>query len=105
MGDEAAGAVDFTYLEGFAGGDRTVVREVLGLFRQSVDDWTPKLTPAAPDWRDVVHTIKGAGLGIGARRLGALCARAEAEGPDRLGEVRAGLSEAAAEIDAYLARA
>jgi hypothetical protein len=81
-----------------------VVKEVLALFRQSVDEWTPKLTVAAPDWRDVVHTIKGAGRGIGAGPLGDLCAQAEAEGPERLPEVRRALAAAAAAIDAYLAR-
>ncbi|MDE2487369.1 MAG: Hpt domain-containing protein [Alphaproteobacteria bacterium] len=105
MSDEGGEAVDFAYLEGFAAGDRRVVKEVLALFRQSVDAWTPSLSAEAADWRDVVHTIKGAGLGIGARRLGELCARAEAEGPESLPQVRQALAEAAAAIDAYVTRA
>lgn len=97
--------VDFAYLEGFAAGDRTVVKEVLKLFRASYDDWLPRLAADAPDWRDVAHTIKGAGRGIGAFELGDACEKAEREGPSRLPALRAELAAAMAEIDAYLASA
>lgn len=96
--------VDFAYLEGFAAGDRGVVKEVLKLFRASYDDWRPRLTAAAPDWRDVVHTIKGAGRGIGAFALGDACETAEMLGPEHLPVLRAELEAAMAEIDGYLAR-
>ena len=101
-GNGAGGPVDFAYLEGFAAGDRAVVKEVLTLFRASADEWLEKLTPQAPDWRDVVHTIKGAGRGIGAYPLGDACERAEGEGPAGLPAVREALAEAAAAIDGYL---
>jgi HPt (histidine-containing phosphotransfer) domain-containing protein len=97
--------IDFAYLEGFAAGDRTVVKEVLGLFRASYDDWLARLTPEAPDWRDVAHTIKGAGRGIGAFALGDACEKAEAEGAAQLPALRAQLDATMAEIDAYLTRA
>ena len=34
---DLTGAVDFDYLEGYAGGDQAVVDEVLGLFRQQAE--------------------------------------------------------------------
>lgn len=102
MSDETGAAVDFAYLESFVG-DRAVVKEVLSLFRTSVDVWAPRLTTDDPGWRDVVHTMKGSGLGIGANRLGALCIRAETEGASVLPEIRQALAEAAAAIDAYMA--
>jgi hypothetical protein len=97
--------VDFAYLEGFAAGDRGVVKEVLALFRASYEEWLPRLTADAPDWREVAHTIKGAGRGIGASALGDACETAELEGPGGLPALRAELAAAMAEIDAYLAKA
>jgi hypothetical protein len=99
------GAVDFAYLEGFAAGDRQVISEVLALFRQQAQLWAGSLDGADPAWRDLVHTIKGASRGVGAFALGDVCARAEAEGEGALGEVRAALSAAVADIGGYLARA
>jgi HPt (histidine-containing phosphotransfer) domain-containing protein len=96
--------VDFAYLEAFAAGDRAVVREVLVLFREQAQAWAPGLTAAGPDWRDLAHTIKGAGRGVGAFALGDACARAEAEGEGELPAVQAALADAVAAIDAYLAR-
>lgn len=97
--------VDFEYLERFAAGDRTVVDEVLILFRDQAAIWAPKLADGAPGWRDVVHTVKGAGRGIGANALGDVCAQAEAQGEALLPKVREALAEAVAAIEAYLARA
>jgi len=97
--------VDFAYLERFAAGDRTVVKEVLKLFRASYEDWAARLTPDAADWRDVAHTIKGAGRGVGAFALGDACEKAELEGPAHLPALRTELDAAMAEIDAYLDRA
>ena len=98
------GAVDFAYLEGFMAGDKGVVMEVLDLFRQQAEGWGPKLDPADPDWRDVLHTIKGAGRGIGAHALGDICAAAEAEGAPGLPAVKAALDAALADSAAYQAR-
>jgi HPt (histidine-containing phosphotransfer) domain-containing protein len=96
--------VDFGYLEGFAAGDRQVVSEVLGLFQQQAEIWARSLDAADPGWRDVVHTIKGAARGVGANALGEICARAEADGADGLPAVRASLTAAVADIQAYLGR-
>jgi hypothetical protein len=97
--------VDFAYLERFAAGDRGVVREVLALFREQAQAWAPRLEAAGPDWRDLAHTIKGAGRGVGAFALGDACERAEALGEGALPAVRSALADAVTAIDAYLARA
>jgi HPt (histidine-containing phosphotransfer) domain-containing protein len=95
------GAVDFAYLEGFLGGDAAVMAEVLGLFRQQAELWGVSLAAPSAEWRDLVHTIKGAARGVGANALGETCARAEAEGAACLPAVRAALQAAVAEIVAY----
>jgi HPt (histidine-containing phosphotransfer) domain-containing protein len=105
MAESAAGAVDFGYLEGFMAGDRKVVGEVLMVFLEQARLWAPRLTPDAADWRDVVHTIKGAGRGVGANALGDVCALAEARGAQALPQVRQALAEAVAAIEAYQAGA
>ena len=102
---EPVGVVDFAYLESFAAGDKTVVREVLSLFREQAEAWAKGLDPADAAWRDVVHTIKGAARGVGANRLGDICAKAEAEGESGLPAVKAALDAAVADITAYQARA
>jgi HPt (histidine-containing phosphotransfer) domain-containing protein len=96
--------VDFGYLEGFAAGDRRVIDEVLALFRQQAQAWAGSLDAADPNWRDVVHTIKGSARGVGAHALGDVCAQAEAEGEGGLPAVRAALHAAVADITAYQAR-
>ncbi|WP_293382681.1 Hpt domain-containing protein [Phenylobacterium sp.] len=96
--------MDFGYLEDFAAGDRRVVGEVLALFLEQAGAWSASLDPAAPGWRDLIHTMKGASRGVGAFRLGDACASAETEGPSATPAVRAALEAAAGEISAYLAR-
>ncbi|WP_309603779.1 Hpt domain-containing protein [Phenylobacterium sp.] len=99
-----SGAVDFGYLEGFAAGDLTVVREVLAIFAQQAKAWGGALDAGDPGWRDVVHTIKGAARGVGANALGEVCAVCEAAGEGDLPAVREALTAAVADIAAYLAR-
>jgi HPt (histidine-containing phosphotransfer) domain-containing protein len=96
-------AVDFGYLEGFAAGDQQVVGEVLALFRQQAEIWAATLDAGNPDWRDVVHTIKGAARGVGANALGDACAAAEARGEAGLPAMREALAAAVADIAAYQA--
>ncbi len=103
-GEAEGGAVDFAYLEGFVGGDRAVVGEVLDLFRQQADGWVGALSAGNPDWADMVHTIKGAARGIGANGLGEICAHCEAHGPDGLAAVRSTLADVLTEIAAYQAK-
>jgi HPt (histidine-containing phosphotransfer) domain-containing protein len=97
-------AVDFDYLETFAAGDLTVVRDVLGLFVEQAKDWEIGLVRADDDWRDLVHTIKGTARGVGAHELGDVAERAEREGPQLSLQVLAALNAAVAEIQRYLAR-
>jgi hypothetical protein len=105
MSESGAATVDFGYLERFAAGDRGVVGEVLTLFLEQARLWAPSLTAEVPEWRDVVHTIKGAGRGIGANALGEVCAEAEAQGAAMLPQVRQALAAAVAAIEAYQAGA
>src|SRR5262245_60155904 len=107
---DLSGAVDFSYLEQYAGGDASLVEEVLGLFREQVQIWLRLLDPGAEDeaWRDAAHSLKGSALGIGAFALAEQCAAAEqAKGAD-LGErtvlvehVRTAMDAALADIAAY----
>jgi hypothetical protein len=96
-------AVDFGYLEGFAAGDSTVVRDVLGLFLEQAKAWEVALARADDGWRDLVHTIKGTARGIGAAPLGDLAEQAEREGPAMEETLRLELAAAVAEVEAYLA--
>jgi hypothetical protein len=96
-------SVDFGYLEGFLGGDLAIVQEVLALFEKQAGVWAEGLTESNPDWRALVHTIKGAARGIGANVLGEVCQTAEAKGPGDTPAVRAALAAALAEIAAYQA--
>lgn len=100
----ADGAVDFDYLETFAAGDMQVVTEVLALFQGQAERWQAGLEAPAADWRDLVHTIKGAARGIGATTLGEVADRAERGDPSMAPEVRAALADALADIEGYLTR-
>jgi HPt (histidine-containing phosphotransfer) domain-containing protein len=95
--------VDFAYLEGFAAGDMRVVLEVLALFRRQAEGWSRTLSSEPADWREMIHTIKGASRGVGANALGDVCARAEWKGAGELPTVKAALDAVVAEIAAYQA--
>jgi hypothetical protein len=98
------GAVDFDYLEGFAAGDMQVVTEVLALYQQQAEGWLQKLENPGDGWRDLVHTIKGASRGIGARTLGDVADGAERGDPSQAAEVRSALNDVLADIEGYLTR-
>ena len=98
---DLTGAVDFTYLEGFAAGDQHVVAEVLALFRQQAALWSGLLNPQEEGWRDAVHTIKGAALGVGAHQLARACGTAEAQGASALDGVRDALDAALLDVASY----
>ena len=107
---DLTGAVDFGYLETYAGGDMALVEEVLGLFREQAVMWVRLLDPAAEGeaWRDGAHTLKGSARGIGAAALAEACDAAELAGPDvgertvRLERVKDALDAALSDIAAYL---
>lgn len=101
----APGAVDFDYLEGFMAGDMQIVTEVLALFQGQAEGWQPRLdSPAADDWRDLAHTIKGAARGIGANALGDVADRAERGDAAMAPELKRVLADTLAEIEGYLTR-
>lgn len=61
-------------------GDADLAAEVLVLFRQQCDRLLPALAEAgrpAAERADLAHTLKGAALGIGARRVAAAAAALE----------------------------
>jgi HPt (histidine-containing phosphotransfer) domain-containing protein len=95
------GVVDFAYLENFAAGDDDLIDEVLALFREQSAIWGAMLQPDHEGWRDAVHTLKGAGRGIGAFQLGDACQACEAAGASDLSKVHDALDEALADIAAY----
>ena len=99
---DISGVVDFGYLETYAGGDLSLVEEVPGLFQEQAKLWGPMLDASAEGWKDAAHTLKGAARGIGAIALGAVCERAEIEGPQTLPAVHAALDAALADVAAYL---
>ena len=99
---DITGAVDFRYLETYAGGDMVMVEEVLSLFREQAVMWSPMLAPDAEGWRDAVHSLKGTARGIGAGQLGEACEHAEDAGSGALSTVHAALDATLADIAAYL---
>lgn len=102
---DLSGAVDFTVLERMTGGDDEITEEVLGLFAQQASMWSALLDAESEGWRDAVHTIRGAGAGIGAADLAALCAEVEkaeqASAASGLERVRTALDAALADVAAY----
>ena len=100
-----SGAVDFSVLESYAGGDGSVIDEVLQIFREQASLWSPMLDPKAPGWRDAVHTVKGAAAGIGATVLADACGAAESAQDgyvvSGLLKVRDAMDQALADIAAY----
>jgi HPt (histidine-containing phosphotransfer) domain-containing protein len=102
---DITGAVDFTVLEGFTGGDAAVAEEILELFRQQAEIWTPMLTPTSEGWRDAAHSVKGAAAGIGAGALARVCGEAEVSTDSLAGpvleRVRDALDAALGDVAAY----
>lgn len=102
---DLSGAVDFTVLETMTGQMDEVIEEVLGLFVEQARMWSVMLDASSEGWRDAVHTIRGAGAGIGAKALAAVCAEVEygdqASAPAGLERVRTALDAALADVAAY----
>ena len=100
-----SGAVDFSVLDRMTGGDDAVSEEVLGLFVEQAGMWSAMLEPKVEGWRDAVHTIRGAALGIGAHGLAEVCEDAEvadqAVASVVLDRVRFSLDQALADVAAW----
>lgn len=95
--------MDFAYLENFTAGDRRVIREILELFVEQAAMWQGKFAGPDSDWRDVVHTLKGASRGIGANELGDVCAQVEKGDEQGVPTLRAALQAAVVDVKRYLA--
>jgi len=98
---KALNFVDFSYLEGFVGGEVSIVLEVLAVFREQAPKWAAGLDAENPEWRAVAHTVKGAARGIGANALGDVCQTAEFGAPEDLPPVHAALQAVLQDISAY----
>lgn len=74
-----ADPIDLDHLDRSVFGDRLLRSEVLGLFVDQIDAMLAAMAPSMGDdaWRACAHTLKGAARGVGAFRLGDLCAEAE----------------------------
>jgi len=103
---DLSGAVDFGHLEAYTMNDALVMEEVLRLFQQQCELWSPLLSTMHEGWRDAAHTIKGAAGGIGAHMLAAAAEAAErgddAGAPTRLERVRDAMNAALMDVAAYL---
>lgn len=103
---DITGAVDFAYLEAYTMNDVGIIEEVLRLFQQQCELWTPLLDIRHEGWRDAAHTLKGAAAGIGAHDLSALAGEAEKgdEGgaAGRLERVKTAMNAALHDVAAYL---
>lgn len=71
--------LDRAHLDRATFGDDALRNEVLALFRAQLDEIAVTFAPDLDDdvWGELAHKLKGAARGIGAMRIGALCADAE----------------------------
>ena len=78
-GDPRSQAIDREYLSRFTLGNPALEQEVLQLFAAQAPQYLEQLRQAktAEEWMIAAHTIKGAGLAIGARRLASIAEMAE----------------------------
>jgi HPt (histidine-containing phosphotransfer) domain-containing protein len=99
--------IDLAHLGRYTAGDAGLERELLDLFVRTAGDCLARLNAAADDaraWAEAAHGLRGAALGIGAAKMAALVARAEACGPGAEGRaVLAALAAALAEVQAFVA--
>jgi HPt (histidine-containing phosphotransfer) domain-containing protein len=72
--------VDLVHLSRYTLGERTLEREVLGLFCTQSVVYLARLreSPSAKDWKEAAHSLKGSAQAIGAWRAAAAAERAEA---------------------------
>jgi len=103
---DVTGAVDFAYLESYTMNDAGVIEEVLRLFQQQCELWSPLLSVSHEGWRDAAHTLKGAAAGIGANALAERAGEAEkgdeAGAAGRLEKVKTAMDAALHDVAAYL---
>ncbi len=71
--------IDLDHLSRYVFGDKALLAEVLGIFRDEAAQISARMTPAMDDdaWRLAAHKLKGAARGIGAFALADAAERAE----------------------------
>ena len=72
--------IDLDHLKQYVFGDRALLFEVLGIFKDQVSALSDRMQPSMDDeaWYLAAHTLKGAARGVGAWALGDAAERAEA---------------------------
>ncbi|MEE8439039.1 MAG: Hpt domain-containing protein [Micropepsaceae bacterium] len=86
MAEPALNPVDLDHLNIYTGGDKRLNCQILGLFDGQCREIIERLASLAAggetvenakNWREVVHSLKGASRGVGAFKLGDIAAEAE----------------------------
>ena len=74
--------IDKDHLSAMTSGDADLAIEIIEIFRHQADIWARMLEPQSPPqhWADAAHSLKGAALSLGAKKLGASCGAAETLG-------------------------
>lgn len=71
--------LDLDHLARYTGGDAPLEAELFALFTTQAETCVARLEAASDmqEWTAAAHTLKGASRGVGAMRLGDVCATAE----------------------------
>lgn len=100
--------LDRAHFAHMTAGDRALQIEVLGLFREQVENWRAQLASSG-DWRQAAHTLKGSARGIGLNALASACEAAEsasdAQSIHALADVHRALTAALTELERFAADA
>lgn len=72
--------IDLEHLNRYVFGDKALLGEVLGIFKEQAALISDRMQPSMDDeaWHLAAHTLKGAARGVGAWALGDAAERAEA---------------------------
>jgi HPt (histidine-containing phosphotransfer) domain-containing protein len=103
--DAVEHTIDLQHLARMTLGERSLEREVLGLFARQADMLLPRIRAGAPAVAAAfAHTLKGSALGIGAWRLARAAEAVEQAKDGQLAAAVDALATAIAEIKAEVAR-
>lgn len=82
MDQELEPVLDVMHLSAMIGADALLGVEIVEIFLQQTEMWARILDPSLPasQWTDAAHSLKGAALSVGAKRLAAVCGAAETLG-------------------------
>jgi HPt (histidine-containing phosphotransfer) domain-containing protein len=108
-GERPVCVLDVVHLRTYTLGMADLEREILGLFLEQLPKSQAALkgSQSAKDWHMAAHTLKGSALAVGAKRLAAIGAKAEAAdcgNEDARTGVLAQVAAAVAEIGDEIAR-